>query len=279
MMKRTKSVSPTQVIVFALMGIILILYALPYIYLVLTSFKAPTDVLSIPPTLIPERFSLENYLKIGKLPSIPGNLANSLITALLSTGLTLLLATPAAYAVSRYGTKLGQVFLIVALATRMIPYVSIAIPLFFIMKNLHLMDTQLALAIGHMTISMPLAVWLLASFFEGVPRELEESAQVDGCSRLGALIRVIIPISWGGISVAAIFSFLASWNDLLFALFLTSVNAKTTPLAIAELNTQFGVEWGTMTALATLFSLPVIVVTFFLQRRIVAGATLGAVKG
>jgi multiple sugar transport system permease protein len=90
---------------------------------------------------------------------------------------------------------------------------------------------------------------------------------------------VIVPISLGGIAVAAIFSFLASWNDLLFALFLTSVNAKTAPLAIAELNTQFGVEWGTMSALATLFSLPVIVVSLFLQRRIVAGATLGAVKG
>ncbi|MDQ6693628.1 MAG: carbohydrate ABC transporter permease [Chloroflexota bacterium] len=278
-MQRTRSISFTQITVFILMGIILILYALPYIYLVLTSFKRPTDVLSIPPTLFPERFSFENYLKIGTLPSIPGNLANSLVTALLSTSLTLLLATPAAYAVSRYGTKVGRIFLIVALATCMVPYVSIAIPLFFMMKSLHLMDTQLALAIGHMTISMPLAVWLLASFFEGVPSELEEAAQVDGCSRLGALLKVIIPISWGGISVAAIFSFLASWNDLLFALFLTSVNAKTTPLAIADLNTQFGVEWGTMTALATLFSLPVIIVTFFLQRRIVAGATLGAVKG
>jgi multiple sugar transport system permease protein len=257
----------------------LLLYALPYVYLVLTSFKPPTDVLSIPPTLIPERFSLANYLRIGNLPSIPRNFANSVMIALISTSLTLVLATPAAYAVSRYGTLAGRVFMILTLATRMIPYVSIAIPLFFMMKTLRLTDTQLAVALGHMTISMPLAIWLLASFFEGIPPELEEAALIDGCSRLGALIRVIVPISLGGIAVAAIFSFLASWNDLLFALFLTSVNAKTAPLAIAELNTQFGVEWGTMTALATLFSLPVILVSLFLQRRIVAGATLGAVKG
>jgi multiple sugar transport system permease protein len=276
-MTRTRSISQTVAIV--LMAVILILYALPYIYLVLTSLKPPTDVLSVPPTLIPERFSLENYRKIGGLQNILGNFANSVVIATLSTLFTLVLATPAAYAVSRYGTWVGRVFLLVALATRMIPYVSIAIPMFFMMRGLHLIDTQLAVALGHMTISMPLAIWLLASFFEGIPPELEESAQVDGCSRFGGLLRVILPISLGGISVAAIFSFLASWNDLLFVLFLTSVKATTVPLAIAELNTQFGVQWGTMTALATLFSLPVIIVTFFLQRRIVTGATMGAVKG
>ncbi len=275
----TKSRSISQTIAIVLMAVILILYALPYIYLVLTSLKPPTDVLSVPPTLIPERFTLQNYGAIGGLQNIAGNFGNSLVIAVISTALTLVLATPAAYAVSRYGTWAGRVFLLVALATRMIPYVSIAIPMFFMMRNLHLIDTQLGVAIGHMTISMPLAIWLLASFFEGIPPELEESAQVDGCSRLGSLLRVILPISLGGISVAAIFSFLASWNDLLFALFLTSVKATTVPLAIANLNTQFGVQWGTMTALATLFSLPVIIVTFFLQRRIVTGATMGAVKG
>jgi len=276
-MTKTRSLSQTVSII--LMAVILVLYALPYIYLVLTSFKPSTDVLSIPPTLFPERFSLENYQKIGGLQNISGNFANSLIIASISTILTLVLATPAAYAVSRFGTWAGRIFLIVALATRMIPYVSIAIPMFFMMRNVHLIDTQIAVALGHMTISMPLAIWLLASFFEGIPPELEESAQVDGCSRFGSLVRVILPISLGGISVAAIFSFLASWNDLLFALFLTSVKSTTVPLAIANLNTQFGVQWGTMTALATLFSLPVVIVTFFLQRRIVTGATMGAVKG
>ena len=276
-MTKTKSISQTVAVV--LMAVILILYALPYIYLVLTSLKPPTDVLSVPPTLLPERFTLENYQAIGALQNIVGNFGNSLVIAVISTLLTLVLATPAAYAVSRYGTWAGRVFLLVALATRMVPYVSIAIPMFFMMRGFHLIDTQLAVALGHMTISMPLAIWLLASFFEGIPPELEESAQVDGCSRLGGLVRVILPISLGGISVAAIFSFLASWNDLLFALFLTSVKATTVPLAIANLNTQFGVQWGTMTALATVFSLPVIIVTFFLQRRIVTGATMGAVKG
>jgi multiple sugar transport system permease protein len=276
-MSRTRSL--TQTLVIGVVAVMLILYALPYVYLVLTSFKPATDVLSIPPTLFPERFSLANYIRIGKLAGIPGTFANSVLIALISTSLTLVLATPAAYAVSRYGTLAGRVFMIVTLATRMIPYVSIAIPLFFMMKTLGLTDTQLAVAIGHMTISLPLAIWLLASFFEGIPPELEEAALIDGCSRIGALLRVIVPISLGGIAVAAIFSFLASWNDLLFALFLTSVKSKTAPLAIAELNTQFGVEWGTMTALATLFSLPVILVSLFLQRRIVAGATLGAVKG
>src|SRR5437868_5545417 len=133
---RTRSL--TQGLVIFGMVVILVLYALPYIYLVLTSFKPPTDVLSIPPTLIPERFSIENYLGIRKYPSMPGNFANSAIVAVLSTALTLVLATPAAYAVSRFGTRAGRVFLFLALATRMIPYVSIAIPLFFMMRTLHL---------------------------------------------------------------------------------------------------------------------------------------------
>jgi multiple sugar transport system permease protein len=161
----------------------------------------------------------------------------------------------------------------------MVPYVSVAIPYFALMRSFGLGDTHIAVAIAHTTVSLPLAIWLLASFFESIPTELEEAARVDGCTRLGALFRVIVPLVSGGISVTAIFAFLASWNEFLFALLLTSVRAKTAPLVIAEFNTQYGLEWGTMTAIATLYSLPVILLALFLQKRIVSGLTLGAVKG
>jgi multiple sugar transport system permease protein len=276
-MKKQKTI--TNVLLVLLVILILLVYVFPYIYLVLTSFKHPDDVLSVPPTLIPQRLSLQNYIRIGDFPHIPKTFLNSAIIAVMSTTLTLLLAVPAAYAVARYSTFGSRVFMVMALGVRMIPYISIAIPLFFIMKTMQVTDTYIAVALAHMTINLPLAIWLMASFMEGVPVELEEAARVDGCTRLSALVRIIIPISMGGIAVTAIFSFLASWNDLLFALFLTSVNAKTAPLAIAEFNSQFGVDWGTMTALAALFSLPVILVSLLLQKRIVAGATQGAVKG
>lgn len=259
--------------------LIIVVYVLPYLYMVLTSFKPPSAVLTIPPTFFPTSFSLENYLQITKYATIPQTFANSLIIACLSTTLTLILAVPAAYGITRFNTPYGRSFLVITLVARMIPYISVAVPLFFIMKSVKLIDTPLAVAIGHMTISLPLAVWLLSSFFEGIPAELEEAARVDGCGRFEAFLRVIVPIVVSGIAVTAIFAFLASWNDFLFALLLTSTKAKTAPLAIAEFNSQYGTVWGTMTSLATLFSLPVIIVSFFLQRRIVAGATMGAVKG
>jgi len=259
--------------------VILALYIFPYLYMVLTSFKPPNDVLSIPPTFLPKQFDLKNYLQIGDYAYIPKTFLNSLVIALLSSTFTLILAVPAAYAVTRFNTRYGRVFLVGTLVARMIPYISVAVPLFFIMKNFKLIDNYIAVAIGHMTISLPLAIWLLSSFFEGIPVELEEAARVDGCARFEAFLKVIVPISLGGIAVTAIFSFLASWNDFLFSLLLTSTNTKTAPLAIAEFNSQYGTVWGTMTALATLFSLPVIFVSFFLQRRIVAGATMGAIKG
>ncbi|MBA4419627.1 MAG: ABC transporter permease [Anaerolinea sp.] len=258
---------------------ILAIYVFPYLYLVLTSFKTPNAVLSTPPTFFPESFTLENYKVIGTYDYLPRTFSNSLIIASISTFFTLLLAIPAAYGITRYNTRYGQVFLITTLIARMVPYISVAVPLFFIMRQFKLIDTYPAVVIGHMTVSLPFAIWLLSSFFEGIPVELEEAARIDGCTRLEALIKVIIPITLGGIGVTAIFSFLASWNDFLFSLMLTSTATKTAPLAIAEFNSQYGTIWGTMTSLATLFSLPVIFISFFLQKKLVAGATMGAVKG
>jgi len=268
-----------SLILVLLVFIILIIYVFPYLYLVLTSFKPPEDSVTVPPTLFPEQWSLKNYERIGDFPAIPKSFINSSIIALGSTALALFLGIPAAYSMTRYSSRVSQVFMVITLITRMIPYVSIAIPLFVLMKKFGLIDTHIAVALAHTTINLPLAIWLLASFFEGVPIELEEAARVDGASRIGALLRIIVPVVIGGIAVTAIFTFLASWNEFLFSLLLTSVDAKTAPIAIAEFKTQYAVEWGTMAALATLYSLPVILFSLFAQKRIVAGMTLGAVKG
>ena len=259
-------------------GIVLV-YVCPWLYLVLTSFKPPAEAISIPPTILPETFSIDSYRNILSFPNIPRAFLNSTIAATLSTLLAIALATPAAWAITRYGHWPGRIFLFAALITRMIPSISIAIPFFALMRNLRLTDTHLALALAHTTISLPLAIWLLTSFLEAIPVELEEAARIDGCSRWGALLRVILPVAAGGIAATSIFCFLASWNEFLFALMLTSVDAQTAPLAIANLKTQFGVDWGPMAALGTLYSFPVILFSLFMQRRIVAGMTMGAVKG
>lgn len=269
----------TRWLLWALLVTVLVLYGFPFIYLALTSFKTPLDAIAVPPQVLPEAWTLDNYVAALTRQGVAGALLNSVSTAAISTAMSLLLAVPAAYAVTRFGTVSGRVFIFVALVSRMVPLIAVGAPLVSVMRNLGLSDTTLGLAIAHTTISLPLSVWLMASFFEAVPWDLDEAARVDGCSRMQAFLRVILPVVAGGLAVTAIFAFLASWNEFLFSLLLTSVRAQTTPVVIANFQSQFGLDWGGMTALATVYSLPVILLTLLLQRHIVAGLTLGAVKG
>ncbi|WP_019816156.1 carbohydrate ABC transporter permease [Saccharomonospora saliphila] len=269
----------SRTLLWTLLISVVVLYAIPFVYLVFTSFKTPADAISVPPSVLPEEWTAQNYTTALSTPGVPAAFVNSLSTATLSTALSLVLAVPAAYAVARFGTVSGRIFVMIALVTRMVPPVAIGVPLAGMMSDFGLADTPTALALAHTTISLPLSIWLMASFFEAVPRELEEAARVDGCGRVHALVRVVLPVVSGGVAVTALFAFLASWNEFLFSLLLSSVRAQTTPIVIANFQTQYGLQWGAMTALATLYSVPVILLTLLLQRRIVAGLTLGAVKG
>jgi len=268
---------PTAILAGA--TLVVLLYALPYVYLLLTSFKPANDVLQIPPSFFPQRLSLENYAGAIGNPSIPGAFLNSLIVAICSTALALVLAVPAAYGASFFPNRLSGWFLLFALVTRMVPSVSLGVPFFSLMRSIGLLDTQLGLILAHTTISLPLAIWMMAAFFESVPRELEEAARIDGCSRFGALVRVILPVVGGGMAISALFAFIASWNEFLYALLLTSQRATTTPIVISEFKTAYGLSWGPMTAIAVLYSAPVIVLSIVLQKQIVGGLTFGAVKG
>ena len=269
----------TRTIVWVALAIAIVLYAFPFVYMVFTSFKIPIETNAIPPKILPSVWTMDNYVKALQTDGVIASFINSIQTAVISTVLSLVLAVPAAYAVTRYRTRLGRVFILLALVMRMVPAIVVGTPLITVFHNLGMSDTSIALAIAQTTISLPLSMWLMASFFESIPIELEEAARVDGCSRLGALWRVILPVTKGGVAVTAIFAFLASWNEFLFALLLTAVRSQTTPIVIANFQTQFGLDWGSMTALAVLYSIPVILLTLLLQRHIVAGLTLGAVKG
>ncbi len=269
----------SRILLWTALLAVLVFYGFPFVYLLFTSFKTPLDAIAVPPSVLPSQWTLENYVTALAKDGVVPALINSVVTAVLSTVLSLVLAVPAAYAITRYRTPSGRVFVLAALVTRMVPTIAIGAPLIETMRALGLSDTSLGLAIAHTTISLPLSIWLMSSFFESVPDELEEAAKVDGASRLGALWRVVLPVVSGGLAVTAIFAFLASWNEFLFSLLLTSVRAQTTPIVIANFQTQFGLDWGAMTALAAIYSIPVILLTLFLQRHIVAGLTLGAVKG
>lgn len=270
---------PSRILLWALLALALVLYGFPFLYLLLTSFKTPLEAIAVPPSVMPSVWTLENYVSALTREGVPAALINSVVTALASTALSLLLAVPAAYAITRFRTPSGRVFILAALVTRMVPTIAVGAPLVGVMRTLGITDTSIGLALAHTTISLPLSIWLMASFFEAVPDELSEAAQMDGCNRLQAMLRVVLPVVSGGLAVTAIFAFLASWNEFLFSLLLTSVRAQTTPVVIANFQSQFGLDWGGMTALAAVYSVPVIVLTLFLQRHIVAGLTMGAVKG
>ncbi|WP_404444263.1 carbohydrate ABC transporter permease [Microbacterium marinum] len=269
----------SRILLWSLLVITLVLYGFPFVHLLLTSFKTPLDAIAVPPSVFPDVWTLENYVSALTRQGVAPALINSVVTALISTVLSLVLAVPAAYAITRFRTPSGRVFILAALVTRMVPTIAVGAPLVEVMRTMGLTDTSFGLALAHTTISLPLSIWLMASFFEAVPDELSEAAQMDGCNRLQAMIRVVLPVVSGGLAVTAIFAFLASWNEFLFSLLLTSVRAQTTPVVIANFQSQFGLDWGGMTALAAIYSIPVIVLTLFLQRHIVAGLTLGAVKG
>lgn len=269
----------SRIILWLVLAAAIILYGFPFIYLLFTSFKTPLDAIAVPPSVFPEVWTLENYVSALTREGVPAALINSVVTAIISTALSLVLAVPAAYAITRFRTPSGRVFVVAALVTRMVPTIAVGAPLVEIMRGLGVTDTSVGLALAHTTISLPLSIWLMASFFEAVPDELSQAAEIDGCTRLQAMTRVVLPMVSGGLAVTAIFAFLASWNEFLFALLLTSVRAQTTPVVIANFQSQFGLDWGGMTALAAVYSIPVILLTLFLQRHIVAGLTLGAVKG
>ncbi|MFF0269043.1 carbohydrate ABC transporter permease [Kribbella sp. NPDC004536] len=270
---------PTRIVLWAALAAVLVLYGFPFLYLLLTSFKTPLNAIAVPPQVLPSQWTLDNYVAALSKEGVVPALINSVATAVLSTAFSLLLGVPAAYAITRYRTPSGRVFVIAALVTRMVPTIAIGAPLVETMRSIGISDTTIGLAIAHTTISLPLSIWLMSSFFEAVPAELEEAAKVDGSDRLQAFRHVVLPVVSGGLAVTAIFAFLASWNEFLFALLLTSVRAQTTPIVIANFQTQFGLDWGGMTALSAVYSVPVILLTLALQRHIVAGLTLGAVKG
>lgn len=255
-----------------------LLFILPYVYLILTSLKPSAEAVSSPPAFWPSQFSIENYQKMFDYLPMGTYFLNSLITAGASTLLSVFLGALAAYGLSRFSSVTGRFFLLFTLVIRMVPMISIAIPMYMIVKDIGLIDTQLALILVYTAINVPFAIWLMIGFFDSIPKEYDEAARVDGCGWFGSFIRIILPVSLPGLATTAIFTFMLAWNDFLISLLMTSTNAKTATVGISEFLTAYNLDLGPMTAAAVSFSLPVMIFSFFVQRYIVSGMTLGAVK-
>lgn len=267
---------------------VLLFIFLPILWLVSASLSTQVELFTVPPHWIPEHPTLQNYLDIffptGAASSVPRTFAvsiwNSFKIASAVTVICLVIGSFAAYALVRIPFRFNHTIQIGILGTRMIPEVSLVLPLFIIASSLALINKPSVLIITYLSFALPFAIWMMAAFFQTIPIELEEAARLDGCTRLQILFRVVMPIAVPGLISTAMFTFLLAWDEFFYALIFTStLDAKTAPVAIAEFIGRYAVNITGMMAGGILVALPPIILAFIFQRYIVSGMTAGAVKG
>ncbi len=252
---------------------------LPWLWMLLCSIRPERDLMRSPIVLWPDSLTLINHIELLRRTTFAQNLRDSLIVAVGAVSLGLTLALPAAYAFSRFRFRGRQVLRLQFLVINMFPVVMLILPLFVVMRDLGLLDTYFALISGHATFTLPFAIWLLTSYFDGIPVELDHAAMVDGATRLQALRLVVFPLAMPGVIAVGLYLFITSWNEYLFALMLAGRNVRTVTVALQLFIGENQIQWGLLMAGGTLVSLPATILFLFAQRRLVAGLTGGAVKG
>ncbi len=257
----------------------LIIIVLPPIFLFfwmfVTGLKTGSQNIQYPPAFI-FKPTLDNFRAVFQQNNFYQYLYNSFVVATMATLISLILGLPAAYTIARYKQGLIGIGILIA---RMTPFVSYLLPWYIIFRKFGLIDTYLALITTHLIITLPMVVWLMIGFFENVPREMEEQAMIDGCTRFSAFFRIIIPLVRNGLATSAIIAFIFSWNQFLFSLVLSGNQTKTVPVAVYNFMSYGKIDWGGIGAAATIIVLPVTIFAFFVRRSIVKGLTAGALKG
>jgi multiple sugar transport system permease protein len=253
---------------------LLVLVLFPFVWMLQMSLRPNDDIMGYNLRFVP---TLENYRALWT-GNFPKSFANSVAASLTSTALSLAIGVPAAYALSRWRFRARRAVAMWILATRMAPPIAFTIPFFLAYRYLHLLDTVTGLAIIYLTFNLALVIWMMQSFFDCVPRELEEAAWIDGCTIWGAFRRIALPLAAPGVAATGVLSFILSWNDFFFALILTRTQAMTAPVAIVNFMQYEGWEWGKIAAAGSLVMLPVIVFTFFVRSYLVRGLLAGGVK-
>ncbi|WP_051249074.1 carbohydrate ABC transporter permease [Inquilinus limosus] len=256
-----------------------VLVLLPFWWIVTGSIKAPREIIARAPTLVPESFTLRHFEKLLGASDYPRYLGNSLLVGLGSTAITVLLAVLAAYGFYRLRFPGRELLFRAVLVAYAFPGILILIPLYGMMSQAGLIDTPAALVVVNVTFASPFAIWMMRSFFAAIPAELEEAALIDGASRLAILVRIMVPLAAPGIASVAIFAFIASWTEYLFAsvLILSDAN-RTLPVGFAGIIGQYQIDWGLLLAGATLATVPVVLLFGIVGRWFIAGLTAGAVK-
>jgi multiple sugar transport system permease protein len=262
------------------LGVLLLVLLFPIYWLVLSSFKHQSDFFTSPPVFLTTELTLEHYRDVIADPFNRRYLLNTTIVAVVSTILATLIGTAAAYVLVRIRLpiRLNRVLLIWILVNRLFPPISFAIPYYLLIRELGLIDTLAALILSNTAAAIPFVVWTMLAYFQDLPKEIERAAIVDGCTLLQRFVRIVMPMSMTSMVITAIFVFIYAWNELLYALTLTVLKARTVPVAIAGYVGDNALAWGQMSAFGVISFVPVIIAVLAVQRHIVRGLTFGAVK-
>ena len=258
----------------------IVLFALgPYLWMLLTSLRVEATLFAPQRTLWPEAFTPANYLRLFTKTTFAINLLHSVIVALGTVAVGLAMSITAAYAFSRYRFAGRRLMMLTFLLINMFPLILLIIPLFITMRVLGILDTHLALILAHSTFSIPFATWMMTSYFDAIPRSLDEAALVDGCTPFGAMFKVVLPLALPGVIATGIYIFITSWNEYLYASILAGQDVRTLTVAVQTLIGEYEIAWGLLTAGGVVGALPVTVLFLLIQKRLVAGMTQGAIKG
>jgi multiple sugar transport system permease protein len=255
---------------------VLTFFMTPIVWTAITAVK-PTELISSQPIAWFFKPTLEHFRVIFLEDNILTPLLNSTIIAVLSTLGVLITAAPASYALSRFRVPFGPQIASYFLSARMAPPVTVVLPLFLLFRSFNLIDTHAALISAYVTVNMPFAIWMIKGFFDEIPRELDEAALLDGCSRFHAFLRIVLPLTGPGLAATAIISFIFSWNEFLFAILLTNYRARTLPVAASALMTDRMVLWGELCATAIVIYLPVVIFALLVRKYLIKGFSFGAV--
>ena len=257
-----------------------LLVLMPLLWIISTSLKPSAEIFAKPPHWIPNAPTMQNYITVLTESAIPTAFLNSFLTGLMAALASLVLGGCAGYAFARFrfrGNKLLSLFMLIS---QMLPLTVLMIPMYYMENTMGLIDTRFGLAMAHLIICMPLVTWMARGYFQGIPREIEEAAMVDGCNTLQTLLRILLPLLRPALAATGIYAFVSSWNEFALANVLTrSLASRTVPIALNEFSSFFKVDWGQTMAAAAMITLPIILVFMLIQTQCVEGLASGAVQG
>jgi len=278
MMKKEKG-QLNRVLVYIAIAILCFLFVFPIYWMVITTFKLRTETIIFPQIYFPQNPNLDSYRHVFTTTQFPLYFKNTIIAGVFGTLIGLLLGIPAAYGASRFNFKGKNDIMFLILSTRFLPPITAVLPLYILYRNYRLIDSILGLCLIYAAISIPLTSWVLKTYFDEIPKELEESYMLDGHSRLKTFIKIVMPLSAPGIVSVSLLSIVGAWGEFLFALVLTSTqSAKTIPVGVAELSGDIGILWQEICVFGVFALIPVVIFMIAIQRHLIRGLTMGALK-